>query len=136
MGLFSKASKPNPKLIVEGIEIEFHPDYRGWKFVYRETEFSSYELAFSLPSKQELDAILDMLESLKPEMKSRLEKGLSKWSDPASTLGEGESYLVDVEEFVGKGTFIVSWSGGESWGDLGVDFTISDHAIIDEAWGD
>ena len=35
-----------------------------------------------------------------------------------------------------SGNYGVSWSGGESWGDMGVDFRISNHEITDEAWGD
>ena len=126
--------KPDPKIIVEVVQIKFHRDHEGWGFTYRGAEFSSFELSLTLPTKRELDAILDTLESLKPEMKSRLKKVLSKWGD--STLDDGESYLVDVEAFATERTFTVSWSGGASWGDLGVDFTIKDHAIIDEVCGD
>ena len=134
MGLFSKTPKSNPKIIVEGIEIEFHRDLEWWGFTYRRTEFSSFELSLTLPTKAELDAILKTVESLKPEMRSRLQKGLREWAD--SKLDDGESYTVDVKDFATGRTFEVSWSGGASWGDLGVDFTIKDHAIIDEAWGD
>ena len=134
MGLFSKTPKPNPKIIVEGIEVAFHQEYGVWEFRYRGAEFSSFEPTLTIPTKAELDSILDNVESLNPEMRTRLQKGLSKWSD--SKLGDGESYSVDVQHFVTDKSFTVSWSGGASWGDLGVDFTIKDHAIVDESWGD
>src|ERR1043166_3068578 len=134
MGLFSKTPRPNPKITVEGIEIAFHRDNEWWEFAYRGTEFCSFEPTLTLPSKTDLDSILDTLESLKPEMKTRLQKGLKEWGD--SKLDEGESYLVNLQDFAKDKTFTVSWSGGASWGDMGIDFAIKDHAIIDESWGD
>jgi hypothetical protein len=59
MGLFSKTPKPAPKITIEGIEIAFHQDYRGWSFSYRGTDFSSFEPALILPAKPQLDSILD-----------------------------------------------------------------------------
>jgi hypothetical protein len=134
MGLFSKTTIPNPKLVVHGLEIEFHLDCEWWGFTYQGTDFSSFELSLTLPTMAELDGILDTLQSLKPEMRSRMQKELSEWGD--AKLDDGESCSVDVGDFARDKTFRVSWSDGASWGDLGVDFTIKDHAIIDESWGD
>jgi len=134
MGIFSKTPKSHPKITVEGIEITFHQEYGGWAFTYRGAEFSSFESALILPSKVEVDSILDTVESLKAEMRTRLQKGLSGWGE--SKVDDGESYSIDVQEFVTDKSFTVSWSDGASWGDLGVDFTIKDHAITDESWGD
>lgn len=134
MGLFSKTPKPNPKITVDGVEITFRPDHQWWEFTYRDTEFCSFESALAVPTKAELDVIVETLESLKPEMRSRLKKGLSEWGD--AKLDDGESYSVNVQDFAAQRTFIVTWSGGVSWGDLGADFTIKDRAIIDESWGD
>jgi hypothetical protein len=135
MGLFSKTPKPNPKITVEGIDIEFHRDHEWWEFTYRETEFVSFDPALVLPTRAELDAILATLESLQPEIRTRLKKGLSEWGHN-SKLDDGETYSVDVKDFAKERTFSVSWSDGASWGDMGVDFTIRDNAIIDESWGD
>ena len=134
MGIFSKTPKPNPKITVEGIEIVFHQEYAGWAFTYRGTDFTSFEPTLTLPTTQELNSILDTIESLKPEMKKRLTKG------PDGTgglqLDDGEAYMVDTKSFATERSFVVSWSGGVSWGDMGIEFTIKDHAIIDESWGD
>ncbi len=134
MGLFSKTPKPNPKLIIDRVEVEFHPDYGGWEFRYRGTEFLSFEPALTMPTKTQLDSILETVESLKPDLRARLQKGLREWGD--CKLDDGESYSINVQDFATSGSFIISWSDGESWGDLGVDFTIKDHAIADESWGD
>jgi hypothetical protein len=134
MGLFSKTLRPNPKITVEGTDFTFHQEYGGWGFVFRGTEFTSFEPALTLPNKAELDSILESIESLKPEMRARLQKGLSEWGE--SKLDDGESYSVNVQDFAKDGSFGISWSDGASWGDLGVDFTIRDHAIVDESWGD
>jgi hypothetical protein len=77
---------------------------------------------------------LETVESLKPDLRARLQKGLKEWGE--SKLDEGESYSINVQDFATDRSFTVSWSGGESWGDLGADFTIKDHAIADESWGD
>ena len=134
MGIFSKTPKPNPKISFEGVEFTFQRDHEWWEFTYRGTEFCSFEPVLTLPTKTQLDSILSTLESLMPELRKRLEKGLSEWSD--SKLDDGETYSVDVKEFTRDGTFSVSWSGGASWGDMGVEYTIKDRAILDESWGD
>jgi hypothetical protein len=133
MGLFSKTPKLNPKIIVEGIEISFQHEPTSWTFKYREVDFISYDLSLVMPAKSALDTILADLESLKPEIHSRLQKGLDAHG---AKLGEGEEFLVDVQEFAADRTFTVSWFGGESWGDMGADFTIKNREIVDEAWGD
>ncbi len=135
MGLFSKSPKSSPKIVVEGIEIAFRQDYGGWTFAYRSIEFTSFQATFALPTKAELDSILSTLDSLKPEMRKRLQKGLTEWGEN-SKLDDGESCLVNLEDFVPDKTFTVSWSGGASWGDIAGDFTIKNHEIIDESWGD
>jgi hypothetical protein len=130
MGLFSKAPKSNPKIIVEGIEIVFYRQtgHDIWEFKYRGIEFFSPKPVFAFPTKAGLDDILNALDSLKAEMRSRLKKSLK--------LDDGESYMVDVQDFAAERSFEVSWSGGASWGDMGVDFTIRDGAILSENWGD
>jgi hypothetical protein len=134
MGLFSKTPKPNPKVIIEGLEVEFRPDYGGWQFQYQGTEFLSFQPALTMPTKAQLDSMLETVESLKPDLRARLQKGLKEWGD--SKLDDGESYSINVKDFAIDRSFTLSWSGGKSWGDLGADFTIKDHAIVDESWGD
>ena len=116
MGLFSKTPKSNPKIFTQGIEVEFHQDDEWWSFTYRGTNYSSSGRSLTLPSLVEQDSMLNALESLKPELKSRLEKGLCEWSD--ARPDDGETYSVDVKEFATEKTFTVSWSGGASWGDI------------------
>ena len=134
MGLFSKTPKPNPKMTFEGIEFTFHRDNEWWEFTYRGTKFSSFEPVLILPTKAQLDSILSTIESLMPELRIRLKKGLSEWS--YSKIDEGETYSVDVKAFARDGVFSVSWSDCASWGDMGVQYTIKNNAIIDESWGD
>ena len=134
MNFFSKKPKPNPKLTFEGIEFTFHRDHEWWEFTYRGTEFISFEPVLVLPTREQLDSILSALESLMPMLRTKLKKGLSEWSD--SKMDDGETYSVNVEDFAKDGTFSVSWSGGATWGDMSVDLTIKDHAIVDESWGD
>ena len=126
MGLFS--SKPKPKISVEGIEITFNSKSDIWEFKYRGTEFCDFDSIATLPAKAELDVILETVEALKPEMKSRLKQWVA--------VGDGESYFVEVKDFAKEKTFVVTWSEGASWGDMGVDFTIKDSAIIEESCGD
>jgi hypothetical protein len=134
MGLFSKTPKPDPKISFEGIEFTFHRGDEWWEFTYRGTEFLSFEPVLVLPTKAQLDSILSTLDSLMPELRTRLKNGLSEWGE--SKLDDGEKYFVDVQEFAKDGTFSVSWSDGASWGDMGVEYTIQGHEIVDESWGD
>jgi hypothetical protein len=134
MGLFSKARKPAPKITVEGVEITFQCDCEGWSFSWRGTEFRVFEARLAWPGKAKLEALLEVLEALKAELRERLKKGLAEWG--GARLDDGETFFVDVKDYAADQTFTASWSDGASWGDLGVDFTIKGGAIIDEAWGD
>jgi hypothetical protein len=51
-------------------------------------------------------------------------------------MNGGEEFSVNLTDFQSDGTFEVSWSGGATWGDMGIEFTIKDHVIADESWGD
>jgi|GEM_PF-6311541 hypothetical protein len=135
MGIFSKTPKPNPKINFEGIEFTFHRDHEWWDFTYRGIEFCSFTPTLSLPTKAELDSIVSTVESLRPEMRERIAKRLVEWGDGCK-LDDEETCSISLEEFAAERSFTVSWSGGAMWGDLGVDFTIKDQAILDESWGD
>jgi hypothetical protein len=135
MGIFSKSPKPNPKIVFEGIEFLFHRNHEMWEFTYREMAFYSHTPSLCLPTKAELDSIVNVAESLFPEMRKRLAKGLAEWRDGCK-LDDGEDYSINVDEFTTDRSFSVGFSDGASWGDLGVDFTIKDQKIIDESWGD
>ena len=128
MGLFSTKPKPKPKITVEGIEISYDSKSDFWEFKYSGTEFCVFESIATLPTKSELDTILEIVEALKPEMKSRLKQWVA--------VNDGESYFVEVMDFAKEKTFQVTWHEGTSWGDLGVDFTIKDRAILNESCGD
>jgi len=134
MGLFSKAPKVTPKITVDGIDIAFHPDHKWWEFTYRDHEFITFQSHLHMPSRGELDSILFDVAALKPEMTERLAKGWKEWGDVK--MYDGESYNINLESFGSEGSFEVSWSGGASWGDMGIDFRIKDHKIVDESWGD
>jgi hypothetical protein len=136
MGWFSKTPKPNPRIAFDGIEAEFLRGSEHWTFNYRKIDFSSFELSLTLPSKSRLDAMVDSLTSLGPEMKSRLENGLREWGGSVPKVNDGESCMIDISNLSTEGVFTVTWSDGASWGDMAVDFTVKDDAIIDEAWGD
>jgi len=135
MGFFSKTSRPNPKITVGGLEIEYQRDSSCWSFHYQGTTFCSFEPVFAVPNKGDLEAIVEAVQSLKPELRARLEKGLAEWGEGAR-LDDGESYHVDTREFISEKAFTVSYFGGKSWGDLGADFRIKDGKIADESWGD
>jgi hypothetical protein len=134
MGFFSKSPKPNPQITFEGIEFTFHAEDEWWEFVYRGIEFCSFGPSVSLPGKAELDAIVDTVNFLQPEMRKRLSKGVAEWGN--GKLDEGETFSVNLENYSSDKSFVVTWAEGASWADMGVDFTIRNKDIVDETWGD
>src|SRR4051794_7477675 len=68
MGLFSKAQKADPKIICDGVECTFRRDQDSWEFAYRGLKFCSCAARLSLPSKAELDVIVNTVEALGPEI--------------------------------------------------------------------
>ena len=135
MGLFSKTPKPNGRIIIQGLKIDFKVESGWWEFKHRDVDFVSFDPTLTLPSIEELDGILKDLQLLKSEFESRISNGLSQWGDGCS-INDGETCLINIEDYSKDKSVVVSWSGGESWGDLAVDFTISNHMITDESWGD
>ncbi len=134
MGLCSRKPKANPKITVDGIEIAYHSDHEWWEFDYRGLKFCAYETSLILPAKHELDWVVESVESLKPELRKRLVKGLAEWSD--AKVDDGESCSVNLGDFTAGNSFSIGWSDGVSWGDLGVEFAIKNGQIVDESWGD
>ncbi len=134
MRFFQKPKQqPDGKIIVEGVQITYRPEHCEWQFTYRDIEFCTYGLTIILPSKCELDRILLTIESLKPELRSRMQESLSGYG---AKLDDGELMSISLAGFSEDRSFRVSWSTGESWADLGVDFTIRDQKIVAEEWAD
>ena len=134
MGLFSKKTKAKPVVETQGLRIEYDPEHELWQFSHKGTDYVAYGPTFVVPPVERLASIQADIDRLRPEMIRRLAEG---WKDAKDVkTNDGESYLVNLTDFHSSGTFEVSWSGGESWGDMGVDFTINNHEITDESWGD
>ncbi len=136
MGFFSRKQperKPNPVVVVEGIQVEFTSldggDCEWWSFTHERADFVSYGRLFHLPAREVLGRILSEVTRLLPEMNTRLENG-------GLETGTEESWTIDLTELQAEGTYAVSWSGGEKWGDMGVDFHIKGGCIEADEWGD
>jgi len=128
MGLFSKRSKANPAVEIDGIKIEYDLANEYWQFSHKGADFVAYSATFIIPSEALLSSILAATENLQPEMIQRLSKEVK--------ADDGETFLINLTDLHAQDSFEVSWSSGKSWGDVGVDFTIRNHAITDESWGD
>src|SRR5690349_41041 len=128
MGLFSKKSKANPAVEIDGIKIEYDLANEYWQFSRKGADFVAYSATFIIPSEALLSSILADIENLQPEMIQRLSKEVK--------ANDGETFLINLTDLHAQDSFEVSWSSGKSWGDMGVDFTIRNHAITDESWGD
>ena len=135
MGLFTKSAKQDPRVIVQGITIEFEQKAECWTFVYREKEFYCFNAELTLPSLPQIDSLLAGLASIENDMKLRIKNGLKQWTGGHAKIDDGESYIIDVTGFA-QGLVVAKWSGGNSWGDLGVDFSIENGSIVEEDWGD
>ena len=134
MGLFSKKSKPKPAIETLGLRIEFDPDNEVWQFSDNGIDFVFYGPACVAPSRDQLTDIHADLTRLRPEMMRKLAEGWKQW--PGVKMNDGETLLVNLTNLHSESSFEVCWSGGASWGDMGIDFTIKNHAITDESWGD
>jgi len=134
MGLFKKPTKILPRITIEGIDVVFDPDHNWWEFSYEGTGFITFESQLFMPSREQLDGILSDVTALRSVMLDRLSKGWSDWD--GVKMDDGESYQINLAEFSTEGSFEVSWSGGASWGDMGIEFTILNREILHETWGD
>lgn len=135
MGLFSKKPKAIPKINVEGIAVFYDPNHESWEFHYRETDFVVYQPQFTFPPKEELDNIINDVVELTPEMIERITSWWRENGTKANT-GQGLSYMIELGKFSEEKTIHIMWSGDDSWGDMGVEYTIKDRRVIDESWGD
>jgi hypothetical protein len=134
MGLFSKKITEKPTVESQGLHIEYDPDTEIWQFSDKGTAFVAFGRACAVPSLSQIADIHADVDRLTLEMARKLEKGVKECQ--GVKMNDGETFLVNITDLRSKGSFEVSWSGGQSWGDMGIDFTIKDHKIIDESWGD
>lgn len=134
MGLFSSKPKAKPTITVNGLRVEYDTSNECWQFRYQDTEFIAFEPNFVMPSEQRLSAILTEIKALLPEMEARIKKEFSE--TPEVKMKDGETCMVDLSGAGSPDEYVVTWSGGASWGDLAVDFTIKNHGISTEQWGD
>ena len=104
-------------------------------FVYREKEFYCFDAELTLPSQPQINSLLAGLAALDNDMKPRIKNGLKQWTGGAAKFDDGEKYIIDVTGFA-QGSIVAKWSGGKSWGDMGVDFSIKNGSIVEEDWGD
>ena len=134
MGLFSKAPKPNARIKVGNIVVEFDREHEWWSFEFEGNDFISYGVALEMPSEKELQTVVGQVEKLKGEMKSRISKGLDGLGCEGEEAATGE-YTINIENLARHHFFEVSWSG-DKWGDIGVDFEINETDIVSESGGD
>ena len=136
MGIFSKKKTPTRNAIVktEGVVLEFDRKNEWWTFDFHGHDFISYGVCLHLPSKVSLQAILDTIDRVEPEMIERIKRGLVERGAQESQYS-GAERTVDLTAFTERKVFEVYWSN-EEWGDLGVDFEIGSDAIESESWAD
>ena len=133
-GLFSKKTKLNPIIETQGLKIEYKIEYDLWMFSCKSIDFIASGTKLWLPTQDQLMSIITDVQNLIPEMTSRLEKGWKEYGDIKNNDGEG--FSVNITDFHLAHSFLVSWSDGALWGDMSIDFTIKDHKIENEEWGD
>jgi len=112
----------------------YDPDLELWDFTYREINFIAFKPELTVPTPDQLDAISVDVRALEPEMRQRIAARWAKWGKGIPRTGE--EYGVVLDDFAKDGTFGVSWSGDESWGDTGVVFQVRDRQIYAEDWAD
>jgi hypothetical protein len=134
MGLFSRQKKPSPTIEAGGLKVIYDTESEAWEFSFEGVEFVSYGNDFKQPTREQIITILEGLKRLKPEMVRRLEAGWREYGN--IPVSDGESFFVNISDLETTGEYEVCWSGGANWGDMGIDFLIKDHAIVDESWGD
>ena len=134
MALFSKKLKIKPTVETQGLRIEFDSENEIWQFRDGDFDFVVYGETCAVPSPEQLRDIRAVINRLRPEMTRRLAEGLRDCE--GAKINDGETFLVNLTELQSQGAFEVCWSGGESWGDMGIDFAIKNHEITDESWSD
>lgn len=134
MSLFSKEPKVQPTIETQGLRIEFDSENGIWQFSDRGFDYVIYGSRCAAPSPEQLSEIHTDINRLRPEMTRRLVEGLRDCQ--GAKMNDGETFLVNPTDFQSQAAFEVCCSGGESWGDMGIDFTIENHEITDESWAD
>lgn len=134
MGLFRKTPKPDPSIQIGESRIRYSVKHEHWAFTYKNKEFCAYASSFVWPGAGRLDQIIEDFERLQSQMMERIRSG--KEIGGGLPMGVGESVLITLHSLETEGTFEVGWSGGEKWGDMGIDFVVKDGTIIEEFWGD
>jgi hypothetical protein len=134
MNFFSKTKKINALLRTCDLVLEFDCEHGWWSFEFEGVDFVSSGAELNLPERDQLNSIVVKIHILEEEMVRRIKAGLHARSH-RSGFGEYAEYTVDVAKFANEGFFEVTWSS-KDWGDLGIDFGISNDSIVSEGWSD
>lgn len=134
MKWFGKGEAIFPEVVHGLIVAAYSPREECWTFKYQDIEYLSWGHRLNLPDESELEAIHNDVLILMPEMKERISLGWQGQEE--AVVDDGEEYFVNITEFRLQDEFGVCWSGGASWGDMGVEFTLHNRRIVGEEWGD
>ena len=134
MGLFSKKRVPDPVLELSGLRIWYSVQEQTWTVFFQDVDFVFIGSTFNCPSESQLGAILEEIDTLKPEMLQRLADGWKDWE--GVRMNDGEMFDVHLTNYPTDGSYDVCWSGGTTWGDFIVSFTVKAGTITNETWDD
>lgn len=134
MRWFGKSEAVSPEIADGLIVASYSSQEECWTFEYEGVEYLAYGHRLNLLDHAELEIIHNDILALMPEMKERLHTGWQEEGEAVSDDGAG--YFVNISEFRSRGEYGVCWAGGAGWGDMSIEFTIQNHRIIDEVWGD
>lgn len=133
MKWFGKSAVPNPEVVYGLVVATYSLQYSCWTFEYEGVKYVAYGHRLYLIDHSKLEIIHNDVIALMPEMRERLRVG---WQEYDVTINDGEKYFIDVSGFRSSGEFGICWTDGANWGDMSIEFTIKNHEIIDESWGD
>jgi len=104
-----------------------------WAFECGGIEFHVKGIPFNEAAFDWARQSVEVIRSLDGDMRSRVDECLGDWPCDKS---KKEILGVELDEYPESKTIIVAFTGDDSWGDMGVDVTITDGKIVAVDGGD
>ena len=125
--------KAPPDVTRGGRTARYDPQLEYWAFECDGIEFHVKGIPFNEAAFDWARRAVEVIRSLDEDIRSRVDECLRDWPCDKS---KKEILGVELDEYPESKTILVAFTGDDSWGDLGVDVTITDGKIVDVSGGD
>ena len=130
---FKKSKATPPDVSCGDMTARYDALLEHWEFQWAGFDFHIRGIPFNQEAFHWAREVAPVIRQLEPEIHASVMECLREW--PCDKT-KAEVLCVDLDDYAEDKTIVVAFTGDDSWGDFGVDVTITDGKIIAADGGD